>query len=201
MQNNFTISKKNNSYVWLPVKTASSTLSWILGHFDFSRSFIDGNNNVIMENDILHFGHSTVHPPNSENLTFICSMRNPYDRFFSFFKMTTKFSQKLITKENFDIFFEEEMSKKSSLLQQSANIFEKRKPDFLIRSENFYEDLVKIPFIGNSKLNNCGILEEMCQKKIWKTVELNIDDFISTEQKQQIYILFKEHFEIGGYSK
>jgi hypothetical protein len=90
---------------------------------------------------------------------------------------------------------------KNSLFDD-INKFNERTPDFLIRTETIYDDLLKIPFIKNSKLNQCGILEEMCRKKINSSFESEEDEkLLSLEIKTKIYSFFKPHFEIFNYSK
>lgn len=198
---NYTISKKHNSYIWLPAKTASNTLSWILAHYDFEKFIFDQNNELILDHNLVHFGHANDHPKDSENMIFLCSLRNPYERYFSFFKSLHRYGNVKITKDNFINFIENEFEKKQSVVYRSWNIFEERKPDYIIRTESIYSDLIKIPFIKNSRVNECGILEEMCNKKIWASMDINSESYFSPEIKEKIFNLFQSHFELGGYEK
>jgi len=184
------------------MKTASSTLSWIFAHYDFKkvRYESDGSHSII-QNDVTHFGHNTDMPPNSDGMKLICSLRNPYERFFSFFKMHISKDTNKITPENFENFLEKELVTHKSLLYESSSIFEKRKPDYFIRTENMYRDLIEIPFIRESKLNTCGILEEMCEKKINETFDFEHNLFDNQKYKFIINELFSKHFEYGGYKK
>ena len=196
------VSDKHQAFVWLPMKTASSTLSWILAHFDFKKiKYNEENFASLIEDDVTHFGHHTDIPPHSENMLLLCSIRNPYERFFSFFKMGLLKDKTKITQENFDKFLENELFTHRSFLYESASIFEKRKPDFIIRTENIYADLIEIPFIRDSKLNTCGILEEMCEKKINKTFDTEYESFYNQNYKSIINELFSSHFEYGRYKK
>lgn len=196
------VSEKHNVFIWLPMKTASSTLSWIFAHYDFKkvRYESDGSHSII-QNDVTHFGHNTDMPPNSDGMKLICSLRNPYERFFSFFKMHISKDTNKITPENFENFLEKELVTHKSLLYESSSIFEKRKPDYFIRTENMYRDLIEIPFIRESKLNTCGILEEMCEKKINETFDFEHNLFDNQKYKFIINELFSKHFEYGGYKK
>jgi hypothetical protein len=64
-----------------------------------------------------------------------------------------------------------------------------------------YEDYLKIPFIKNSKLVSCGILEEMCEKKINDHLSYDSSDYYTEEIKEKVYSFMKIEFESFGYSK
>lgn len=201
LQIRYTVSLKYNSFVWLPVKTATNTLSWILPHFDFDKYFAVEDKLVPVEDQISHFGHQLNFPPNHESFTFICSIRNPYDSIFSFFKMTTGKKPDFFTKEFFSKYFENELSMDSSKFYLHKKMFNERRPDYVIRTESIYQDLIKIPYIRDSKLNTCGILEEMCEKKMNKTFDFNHREFYTIDQIKKINELYNTIFEIGGYEK
>lgn len=196
------VSEKNKVFVWLPMKTASSTLSWILAHFDFKKiKYESDGSHSIIQDDVTHFGHNAELPPNSEEMKLICSIRNPYERFLSFFKMHISKEVNKMSIENFEKFLEKELITHRSLLYNSAFIFEKRKPDYFIRTENMYSDLIEIPFIRDSKLNTCGILQDMCEKKINKTFDAEYESLYFEKYKSTINEIFSKHFEYGGYKK
>ena len=58
--NVYIMSPKYQSFVWLPPKTGSSTLSWILAYFEFGWYEFDEikKDYVLRANDLVHFGHS-----------------------------------------------------------------------------------------------------------------------------------------------
>ncbi len=195
-------SNTNNSFVWFPIKTASTLASWIFAHFDFGLYFYVDEISEFKKitNDLSHFGHSLSLHPNHENMSFICTMRHPYNRVLSLYKSTVSPFSDNLSSENFDKFIDYSFYKRN--LFRDNNVFSDRKPNFIIRSESFYEDILKIPFIKNSKLHQCGILEEMCSKEINKSFDLeNENEFLTHEIKNKIYKFFEPHFELFGYEK
>ena len=204
-QKTYILSLSNNSFVWLPPKTGSSFVSWVLGHFDFWWYRYDElrSDYKLMMTDLAHFGHDCQLPPNHENFNFICTTRNPYDRMVSYYLMNFSDLHDEPTSENFENFIEHFFSKeKHSLFYRSNSIFNFRKPDYSIRLENLYEDLLEIPFIKISKLNSCGILEEMCSKKIKKGFEFENKQYLYTDKtREKVYNHFKKDFELFGYTK
>lgn len=149
---------------------------------------------------MFHLGHDLHFPQNHENMIFICTMRHPYHRVVSMYKMSKAKSFKP-TKEEFQKEFHKILLEKNSHIFKSSNIFNERRPDYIIRTENILEDLIKIPFIKNSKLYQCGILEEMVEKKLNISFPLEIDDVLTQENKDEIYSLFQDQFEIGEYQR
>lgn len=201
------LSLNHKAFLWLPPKTATHTVSWIFGHFDFNSFFWNDNNFVSVREDFVHFSHEYNYPPNHQDLSFICTFRNPYERIFSFFKMRNNKTMKFQvdeftnpTKDEFKNFFDKEL-KKENFEARFKPKFHVRKPDYLIRTETFYEDLLAIPFIKNSKLYECGILQEMCEKKINKTFTSNFDEYMDNEMKDWIYTNYKDEFELGNYKR
>jgi hypothetical protein len=85
---------------------------------------------------------------------------------------------------------------------RTTNMFESRVPDFVLRAENLYEDYLKIPFILDSKLYKCGILEDICNRKINKGLgTLNIEKYLTSSVEEKIYKMFQSHFDLFGYEK
>ena len=197
----FTISEKYNSFLWLPSKTASTTLSWIMTFFEFDLFEIRDEKLIKSFEGLTHFGHDTYLPPNHETMTFICSIRNPYERFFSFFKLRCKNNLELLTKENFKNFLDIEFYNISSTIYKSKDIFDSRLPDYVIRTENLYGDLTKIPYILESKLYQTGILQDMCNMKKHKSFDVDFEHFFTDEYKELIFNQYEKHFILGGYKK
>lgn len=194
-----TISQKHNSFLWLPSKTGSNSLSWILSYFEFDSFKIENEKLIPYYEGLTHFGHDTFFPPNHQTMIFICSLRNPYERFFSFFKLSCKNNRELMTKDNFRKYLESEFNNENSTISKSKNIFDLRVPDYLIRTENFFEDLISIPFVNNSKLNQTNILKDMCNMKKHKSFEANFEEYLPDDYRILIYENYKKHFELGKY--
>ncbi len=206
MEDKFALSTKYNSFVWFPPRTSSHTFSWIFGHFNFRIQYsVDDNVFYVLDSYSNHLGHYYGYPPHHENMTFICTIRNPYERIFSFFKLGRYHYKKIQagfstvpTKEDFENFYTDLLTRQ---LNTYRPVFHKRRPDYVVRNEHMYEDLQKIPFVRDSKLNTCGILEEMCQCKFNHSPTLDINEYIDQDMKNRIFEDFKEEFEIGNYPK
>ena len=192
---------ENNSFLWLPFKTASTTLSWILAHYKFRHYCFKNGEYVLQRSMLTHLGHDLTLPPTHENMNLICATRHPYHRVLSFIKMLYQHAPETLTKEEFDRKAWEICFKENSILNLSAVALKTRTPNFAIRQEHLFEDLVKIPFIKDSKLNQCGILEEMCDEKINSSFDLDVDEYLSKELKDKIFDSFKEHFELFNYQR
>lgn len=205
----FTIAPQHNSFLWFPPKSSSTLLSWIFTYFDFRPYCINPLTNELEFDPPIqtHFGHVFNYPPQYEKMNFIVSLRNPYERIFSFFKMT-KYSywsimknQPVPTFEDFERFFYQDFLGNEIQKERIVPIFDKKLPDHVIRKENILEDLLKIDFVRNSKINQLGILEDMCSRVINNSPNLPIENYLTDEIKEKIYETFRIEFEIGGYKK
>lgn len=200
--NKYTISEDYNSFLWLPARTASTTVSWIFTHFNFYTGRFENNEFIKEENLIHHFGHILLLPPNNHNMIFISSTRHPYDRALSFYKaFGVQRTENISSKEGFEWYFKNFIMKEGSLFLQGLKLTEDRLPDYFIRAEFMYEDLLKIPFVRNSKLNQCGILEDMCQRRLNNSEPRELETYLTPEIKETIYKTFKKQFELLGYSQ
>lgn len=196
----YTISEKHNAFVWLPPKCATNFISWVLAYFEFSSIAMDTETNQIhriMPNQSTHFGHSTILPPNHEELSFICAIRHPYHRILSMYQSQVKDP----SVGDFEKFIDERIIKNNLLFKFSSS-FNDRNPDYLIRTENLYEDIMKIPFIKDSDLNSSGILKNFCDKKINKSYnQLDPEEYLTPHIKEIIHSISSDHFDLFGYEK
>jgi len=105
--------------------------------------------------------------------------------------------------DNFENFIHEKILKNDDLDKlKVTGLFTKKNPDYLIRTENLYEDLIKIPFISESELNTSGILKTFCLKKMNMSFnQLNHEEYLTPRIKETIYEIFSEQFELFGYQK
>jgi hypothetical protein len=198
----YTISEKHKTFVWLPPKCATNLISWVLAYFEFSSVAMDTETNQIhkiMPNQTTHFGHNTIFPPNHEELSFICAIRNPYHRVLSMYQSHAKDP----SVENFEKFIDERVIKNTNLpIFKFSSFFEDRTPNYLIRTENLYEDIIKIPFIKDSDLNSSGVLKNFCDKKINKSYnQLKPDEYLTPHIKEIIYNFSSDHFDLFGYER
>ena len=199
----YTFSDTLKYFVWTPMKTASSHASFVLSHFDFITVTENLNTGVIINHssDNVNFGHSIDLPPNHTEMSLICTIRHPYQRVFSLFSrrfMDPNNKPEIIEFENF---FHERIETDLEFIKTS-NMFDKRVPDYILRSENLLEDYQKIPCIFDSKLNQCGILQDICNRKINKSFgKLDIENYLTSSVKEKIYKMFQSHFELFGYQR
>jgi hypothetical protein len=197
----YTISEKHKAFVWLPPKCATNFISWVLAYFEFSSVAMNTETNQIhkiMPNQSTHFGHSAIFPPNHEDLSLICAIRNPYHRVLSMYQSTAINP----SVENFEKFIDERIVTNKSLWFKFSSSLNHRSPDYLIRTENLYEDILKIPFIRDSDLNSSGVLKNFCDKKINQSYhQLNPEEYLTPRIKEIIHSLSSDHFDLFGYER
>jgi len=198
----YTISEKHKTFVWLPPKCATNSISWVLGYFEFSSVVMDTETNQIhriMPNQTTHFGHNTIFPPNQDELSFICAIRNPYHLSLSMYQSHAKDP----SIESFEKFVDERIVKNTILpIFKFSSFFKDRMPDYLIRTENLYDDIIKIPFIRDSDLTSSGVLKNFCDKKINKSYnQLNPEEYLTPHIKEMIYNISSDHFDLFGYER
>ena len=197
----YTISEKHKTFVWLPAKCASNLLSWVLAYFEFSSVAMNTETNQIHNirlNQSSHFSHCTILPPNHEELLFICAVRHPYHRVLSLYQCIAKNP----SVEDFEKFVDERIFVHNSPWFKFSLSFKDRSPNYLIRTENLYEDILKIPFIRDSDLNTSGILKNFCDKKINQSYnQLNPEEYLTPRIKEHIHSLCSDHFDLFGYER
>ena len=134
-------------------------------------------------------------------MSFICTIRHPYYRVFSLFSKRFLDPSEKPRIEEFEDFFHERIETGVEFTK-TINMFDERVPDYVLRSENLYEDYLKIPFVMESKLNKCGILEDICNRKINKGHgTIDSESYLTPSVKGKIYKMFQSHFELFGYEK
>lgn len=199
----YTVSEKYNCFVWLPPRTSTNRMSWILNYFDFMSTILDSETKQIINqtNNPLTFGHELTFPPNYHTLDFICTVRHPYHQIFSAYKSTIN-PMKPPSIQDFEEFIYNRIIKPNLVQFLYANLFFDKSPNYIVRCENFYEDLLKIPFIKESDLNTSGVLQNFCSKRINGSFnKLNPDEFLIEPIKNLIYSHTEQSFNLFGYEK
>ena len=75
-------------------------------------------------------------------------------------------------------------------------------PRYFLKMENLYEDYLKIPFVRESKLNQCGLLYDLCNMKINRSKNyVSTTDFFTMDMVDYLYDNFRNLFDIDGYEK
>ena len=185
------ISEKHNCFLWLPVKTASSHAAHVLTHFEFSHVICDYyRRRIQLKTDSLQHHHGLSLFDGHENYKLITTVRNPYSRMVSIYEWMS------VSREirSFEVFMDD--YKKRPV----QPIFDKRIPDYTLRQENLFDDYLKIPFVRDSKLNESGVLKELCDKKINKGRERKpVKDYYNQDTANIVYTNYKEYFDLFGY--
>ena len=134
-------------------------------------------------------------------MDFICTVRHPYHQFLSAYNATIN-PLKTPTTKDFEEFINNRIINPKSVQFLYTNLFVDKSPNYIVRSENFYEDLLKIPFIKESDLNTSGVLQNFCTKRINESFnKLNPEEFLTQSIKDLIYSQTKQHFDLFGYQK
>jgi len=186
------ISEKHNCFLWTPAKTASTHAVHVFNYFEFSSFRCDYSRKIIFqENDHLTHEHELSLFLGHEEYKLISTIRNPYSilvSIYTFFKPNEFNSFE-------DFIFDYKVKPRENQMKE-------RVPDYFIRQENLYDDYIKIPFVRDSKLNECGILKELCDRKMNKGPNKRpIKDYYNQETADVVYLNYKEYFDLCGYDK
>ena len=105
--------------------------------------------------------------------------------------------------ENFKKFIDERIVKNYHIpMFKFSSFLKDRSPNYLIRTENLCEDILKIPFIKDSDLNSSGVLKNFCERKINKSYhQLNPEEYLTPDIKEIIHNLSSDHFDLFGYER
>jgi hypothetical protein len=201
--NVITYSDEYKSILWTPQKTGSSHATFIFTHFDFVTEFFGKENSKLLKskpsNLITHHHNCTITDELSD-YDVICTSRNPYARLISGFFYLTNIEHKEFSVENFREFFSNQITK-PTILYDGFYGYQKI-PKYFLRTETLYEDYQKIPFVRDSKLNQCGLLYDLCNKKINKNRDsAPTKDFFTMDMINYLYDNFRNVFDIDGYEK
>jgi hypothetical protein len=150
-----------------------------------------------------NYTHNSEIPPQYKDYKIICSARNPYSRTLSLYKNFT-YSGETGDDRTFREYvldltcgkpetkFVDGVSKYNTFI----NPVLERQPDYVVRLENIYEDLSKIPFIFNHLTKSQ--LEMMCEHG--KPID-EWESHYDQEMKDLVYQHLKHQFDMWGYDK
>ena len=190
------ISEEHKAFLWLPTKTGSLHASIVFSCFSFNWLDCSYNKKEVFDvSDLPFHMHSLDLFEGHENYKLICTARNPIHRIFSAFVFSNRYEKKL-EKSEFVKFFSKIMESETYFWDGGLKNT-KREPDYFLRVENLYEDYLKIPFVRESKLNLCGALKELCEKKKNESrkFEVKIQDFYTSDMIEHLYFEFKDYFD------
>jgi len=200
--NSITYSDIHKSILWTPPKTGSSHAAFMFTHFEFSTKFFNKETFELVNSRptaMIGHHHNCIITDQLKDYDVICTTRNPYSRLLSgFFYMTI--TQTELTVQNFRKFFAKQMDKPTIL--HDAYYGYSKIPKYFLRTENLYEDYLKIPFVSESKLNQCGLLYDLCNMKINKSINyVPTKDFYTMDMIDYLYDNYRNLFDIDGYEK
>jgi hypothetical protein len=181
-------------FIWIaPERTGSRSTSRILTFCGFtSRGYpVCGPNNF-------DYTHSSEIPEKYKNYKVICNARNPYSRTLSLFKHYS-YNQKTFDTITFKEYLQninKAQFNGDSKYKTFINPVIRKQPDYVIRLENFYEDIRKIPFIFNHLTEKQ--LEMLCEHG--KEID-EWESFYDQEMKDLVYKHLKHQFDMWGYER
>lgn len=199
----FTHSEQERLAVFLPPKTGTMHAVFILNHFNFITNYHgkdDGK--FILKDDYLIHHHSKIIPKGYEDYDVIYTTRNPYERLVSVYYHTKRRSEENSPYvKTYKTYFSNLVN--NGWLKVTDDFDFVKTPKYLLRLEHLYEDYIKIPFIRDSKLNQSGILYELCNKKIHVNTQETkpIKYYYTQDMADYVYETFKPYFDLTGYDK
>ena len=201
--NAITYSEIHKSILWTPPKTGSSHAAFMFTHFDFITEFFDIKNFELIKvknSTMVTHHHNCIIIDKVKDYDVICTTRNPYARLLSGFFYIAGSQQIDLTVQNFRKFFAEQMDKPSIL--HDAYYGYQKIPKYFLRTENLYEDYLKIPFVRESSLYHYGLLQDLCNMKINKNRDsAPTKDFFTMDMIDYLYDNYRNLFDIDGYEK
>ena len=199
--NQYNISFSEKLILWTPPKTASTFLIFIFQHFDFYTVKSDPTFNFINEKNqnLKHIHDCEI--PASNQYKVICSIRNPYDMILSGYYYHLDTENKKSEDYPFQEYYFSQKNKWDHYMwNECLQKCEKKLPDYFIRKESIYEDLIRIDYVRNHLLNTSGMLVDLCKKKmnVGKSRPLN-EKNMTFEIAELIHSQYKLFFDYGGY--
>lgn len=164
--------------------------------------------------EFLKFTDSGLHDEPTtkfKEFLFVSNFRNPYSRFVSIFHF--QFPNEKRTIDNFKIFVEKKiweeqyLTLKPDLQLSLTGIFEKRQmfPNYLVKLENLYDDIINLPFVKNyvndeflTLMDSCvkknGYLQEYRERASWQ-------EHYDEKTANLVYEFLEKDFILGNYEK
>ena len=201
----FTYSEQEKLAVFFPIKTGTIHATFILNHFNFkTNTYSEEDARLILDGDYCIHHHSQKIPKGYEDYDVIYTTRNPYTRLLSMY-----FYEKNMTERDglhfkpltFKEYFSNRANSGWMNIKPGFNFV--KPPKYFLRMEHLYDDYIQIPFIRESKLNESGILYELCEKKMHakKQEAKSLKEYYTQDMVDHVYETFKTYFDLTGYDK
>ena len=202
----YNISEQHKCFLWGPIKTGTMHSEFIFTHYDFH--YEESNYGRTLTKNYQDFpkhNHDCMLFEGHEEYKLILTVRNPYRRILSEYYHEMSFRKQpiesLVSPNNFEDFVNTRYPISPSQFNNGF-LLSVRMPDYSLRSENLYEDYLKIPFIKESKLYSSGILKDLCNKKIHeRKIKLSSEGYFNQRIADLIYYNMVNYFESFNYHK
>ena len=147
-----------------------------------------------------HYTHNWEIPEKYKDYKIISSARNPYSRTLALYKNFV-YGFEDITFREYILGLtcgkpEENFKDGNSKYSTFTNPLFEKQPEYIIKLENFYEDIKKLPFIFNHLTEQQ--LETMCEHG--KEIE-EWESHYDQEMKDLVYEHLKHQFDTWGYDR
>ena len=147
-----------------------------------------------------HYTHNWEIPEKYKDYKIISSARNPYSRTLALYKNFV-YGFEDITFREYILGLtcgkpEENFKDGNSKYSTFTNPLFEKQPEYIIKLENFYEDIKKLPFIFNHLTEQQ--LETMCEHG--KEIE-EWESHYDQEMKDLVYEHLKHQFDTWGYER
>lgn len=203
------ISHEHKTIWWAQEFTDTKITREVLLNYDFL--VYNSKTEQILDLKVSEESHSNEIPNEYSEYKVICNVKNPYDRIFQYFIGTMYqevliekgFSQKL--RKNFNIWISKvfKREKLSSTITEEYKIknyskdifskwrFDEKIPNFFIRDEYFYEDLMNLDFINEDFGQNV---------KNDKKTQFAFDEMYDFDSAKLVYFYYKTVFNLIPYN-
>jgi hypothetical protein len=177
------------NFVWVaPERTASRMQATIFSIFGFKI-----NNEPVFHINKYAYTHNYDERQIPHGYEIVCGARNPYSRVVSLYENFYKNNP--ANKKNFTEFLRD-VDKENFVNQIKNPLFVSRRPNYLVRFENFKEDFMNLPFFH----------ERMTEKQLTLMLKTNIEprewqSYYTEESKEIVKRLCSHHIEVWGYEK
>jgi hypothetical protein len=199
-QFHFTYSEEERLAVFLPGKTGTIHATFILNHYNFKTNTHQTNDErLISEDDYVIHHHDEIIPKVYEDYDVMYTTRNPYTRLISMYYHDSRMDSTYT--KTFKEYFSNRVN--HGWLHLNAGFNFVKTPKYILRMEHLYEDYIQIPFIRDSKLNECGLLYELCNKKIHakKQETKSLEEYYTQDMANHVYETLRPYFDFTGYDK
>jgi len=179
----------NHKVMWAtPVRTATRACIPIQKYFGFD---------IIGQHDLQI-------PKGKEDYFFVLNTRNPYTRMISIYHLFCE-NFKLVP-NNFNIWITKKLDEEVNIPDKTLNyqIFLKKKivktPNLIIRLENLYSDILKLPFFSDNSDELFDIVNNNIIKNVYSS-GYNYKEYYNEDLANYVYSHLEDDFVYFNYNK